>query len=136
MHDCVIIGGGPGGLSAALMLGRARRLTIVLDAGEPRNAASHALHGFVTRDGIGPAEFLDLARRELERYETVSLRSACAEAVEIIDGGFRVQVAGGPAMEARTLVLATGVRDKLPDIDGLKRHQRASLSLLRWMGAP
>lgn len=120
MHDCVIIGGGPGGLSAALMLGRARRLTLVLDEGRPRNAASHALHGFLTRDGISPAEFLDHARRELELYETVTFRSACADTVETIDGGFRVQVAGGPAVEARTLVLATGVRDKLPDIAGLQ----------------
>lgn len=120
MHDCVIIGGGPGGLGAALMLGRARRLTLVLDTGQPRNAASHGLHGFLTRDGISPAEFLELARGELERYETVTLRNACAEAVEPIDGGFRVQVAGGPAVEARTLVLATGVVDKLPDIAGLE----------------
>ncbi len=119
MHDCVIIGGGPGGLSAALMLGRARRLTLVLDAGEPRNAASHAVHGFLTRDGFSPAELLEVARRELDPYETVTLRSARAEAVEKINGGFRVQVGGGPSVEARTLVLATGVVDKLPDIPGL-----------------
>lgn len=119
MHDTVIIGGGPGGLSAALMLGRARRLVLVLDAGEPRNAASHGVHGFLTRDGIRPAEFLELARSELEQYETVSLRNARAEAVDRIEGGFRVRIAGGPAVEARTLVLATGVVDDLPELPGL-----------------
>jgi thioredoxin reductase len=119
MYDCVIVGGGPAGLSAALMLGRARRTTLVLDAGEPRNAASRALHGFLTRDGISPAAFAALARSELERYDTVALRSARVDAVEPIADGFRVQLAGGPAAEARTLVLATGVVDGLPALPGL-----------------
>lgn len=119
MYDCVIVGGGPAGLSAALMLGRARRRTLVLDAGEPRNAASHALHGFLTRDGSSPAEFLAIARRELERYETVTLRNARVEAAAPIADGFRVQLAGGPAVEAHTLVLATGVVDDLPALPGL-----------------
>ena len=120
MYDCVIVGGGPAGLSAALMLGRARRNTLVLDAGAPRNAASHALHGFLTRDGISPAEFLAVARRELERYETVTLRNARVESVDPIEGGFRVQLTGGPAIEAQTVVLATGVVDDLPALPGLE----------------
>lgn len=119
MYDCVIVGGGPAGLSAALMLGRARRMTLLLDAGEPRNGASHALHGYLTRDGIDPAEFLVLARSELERYDTVTLRSARVDSIEPMADGFKVQLDGGPAAEARTLVLATGVVDNLPVLPGL-----------------
>ncbi|HEU4516435.1 MAG TPA: FAD-dependent oxidoreductase, partial [Steroidobacteraceae bacterium] len=65
--DVVIVGAGPAGLSAALMLGRCRRSVLVVDHGRNRNAASHALHGFLTRDGTPPAEFLRLAREELAR---------------------------------------------------------------------
>ena len=74
--DVIIIGGGPAGLSAALVLGRCRRRTIVFDAGHPRNEASHALHGYLTRDGISPAEFLRIGREQLAPYDTIELRPA------------------------------------------------------------
>ena len=80
--DVIVVGGGPAGLSAALVLGRCRRRTIVFDAGHPRNEASHALHGFLTRDGISPAEFLKLGREQLARYDTVSVPSAKVTAAE------------------------------------------------------
>ncbi len=71
--DTVIVGGGPAGLSAALVLGRCCRRVLVCDDGQPRNRASKALHGFLTRDGIAPSEFLQLARQQLQRYENVQL---------------------------------------------------------------
>lgn len=122
--DVIIVGAGPAGLSAALVLGRCRRRVLVCDAGQPRNAASHGLHLFLTRDGIQPAEFLKIARDQLRPYETVQLRQAkVADAVRIAKGFEIVVEAGeGVAKEhftARKLLLATGVVDTLPEIDGL-----------------
>ena len=119
--DVIIVGAGPAGLSAALMLGRCRRSVIVFDSGKPRNADSRALHGFITRDGIPPAEFLQLARRELAQYETVQLRNEFVQAAECrADGRFAVDVAGGQRVTSRKLLLATGVCDNLPDIPGFR----------------
>ena len=70
----IIVGAGPAGLSAALMLGRCRRSVLICDTGRPRNAASQAMHGYLSRDGVPPLEFLATGRRELERYETLLLR--------------------------------------------------------------
>lgn len=118
-YDCIVVGAGPAGLSAALMLGRCLRSVLVCDAGEPRNARSAELHNFLTRDGIRPSEFLRLAREELGRYSTVELRPA-----EVIDAkhtseGFTVVCVDGTQVYSRKLLLATGVVDELPDIEGL-----------------
>jgi thioredoxin reductase len=118
-YDCIIVGAGPAGLSAALMLGRCRRTVLVCDIGNPRNARSSGLHNYLTRDGITPAEFLKLARQDVERYSSVELRS-----VEVVDAtgsadGFRVVCADGRQLSARKLLLATGVVDELPDVEGL-----------------
>ena len=96
--DCLIIGAGPAGLSAALVLGRCRRRVLVCDAGRPRNAPSHGLHAFLTRDGVPPAELLRIAREQLRPYDTVAVRD-----VEVTDARC---VAGG-AFEA---VLADATR--------------------------
>jgi thioredoxin reductase len=119
MLDVVIVGAGPAGLSAALMLGRCRRSVLVCDTGRPRNAASQALHGYLTRDGMHPAEFLAAARRELEPYETVKLRqTAVVDAVCRDDRRFDVTLASGECVRSRKLLLATGVIDNLPPIPG------------------
>jgi thioredoxin reductase len=120
MYDCIVVGGGPAGLSAALMLGRCRRRVLVCDTGEPRNRWSLAVHGFLTRDGTSPATLLHTARQELQRYDTVELRSArVLDAVR--DGrGFLVTCADGSAIRSRKLLLATGVVDDVPDIPGLE----------------
>jgi thioredoxin reductase len=119
MLDVIIVGGGPAGLSAALVLGRAGRNTLVLDAGEPRNAASRASHTFLTRDGIPPSELLDLARAELERYPSVEVRLTEALSASVEPIGFEVTLPNGGAEHCRKLLLATGVVDELPPIEGL-----------------
>jgi thioredoxin reductase len=121
MIDVIIVGGGPAGLSAALMLGRCRRSVVVFDTNQPRNAATQAVHGFLTRDGIPPREFLRMAREELRQYETVSIRDAEVVAAECQpEACFSVSLAGGERVRSRKLLLATGVEDKLPQIDGFR----------------
>ena len=117
-RDVVIVGAGPAGLSAALMLGRCRRSVLVVDNGKNRNAASHALHGFLTRDGTPPSEFLRLAREELAQYETVELRSGEVVAAECQSNAFCITLASGEEVHSRKLLLATGVVDNLPEIPG------------------
>jgi thioredoxin reductase len=122
VKDVVIIGAGPAGLSAALMLGRCRRSVVVFDTGKPRNAASHALHGYLTRDGIEPSEFLRLSRQELATYRTISLRDEEVTAAACRPGeGFVVTLASGETVASRKLLLATGVVDNLPDIPGFRQ---------------
>jgi thioredoxin reductase len=118
--DVVIVGAGPAGLSAALILGRCRRAVLICDTGHPRNAASRALHGYLTRDGVPPSELLALGRRELEQYDTVELRDVGAsDAVCTEDGRFKVTFDDGAVVFSRKLLIATGVCDNLPEIDGI-----------------
>ena len=91
MYDVVIVGAGPAGLSAALILGRCRRSVLICDTGRPRNACSLALHGYLTRDGISPREVRAIGRRELEQYDTVRLRDVGAKDAQCgPDGRFTV----------------------------------------------
>ncbi len=118
MFDVVVVGGGPAGLSAALMLGRCRRRVLVCDAGQPRNAKSHSLHGYLTRDGTAPAELNALGRAELATYG-VQLRNGVVSGVERDGELFRVAMADGHVEQARFVLIATGVVDELPAIPGL-----------------
>ena len=121
MVDVIIVGAGPAGLSAALMLGRCRRSVIVFDTGQPRNAASQALHGYLTRDGIHPCELLRIGREELAKYDTVSIRDAEVVSAECqTDARFGVTLASGERVTSRKLLLATGVVDNLPGIEGFR----------------
>jgi thioredoxin reductase len=120
MYDVIIIGAGPAGLSAALMLGRCRRRVLVCDTGRPRNAASHAMHGFLSRDGMPPREFLRIARDQLRQYDTVELRDIEVTAAECRDSRFHVTLADGSSLDTRKLLIATGVVDNLPEIPGFR----------------
>ncbi len=119
MFDVIIVGAGPAGLSAALILGRCRRSVLVCDAGLPRNAASRALHGYLTRDGIEPADLLRIGREQLRTYTSVHLRSDKVTEARRAGNGFEITV-DDEVVSSRKLLLATGVVDHLPEIEGLK----------------
>jgi thioredoxin reductase len=122
-YEVIVIGGGAAGLSAALVLGRARRRTLVVDAGEPRNAPAAHMQGYLSRDGMPPAEFLAAGRAEIARYGVELVRDRAVDATR--DGDFAVRLAGGAPLgggrtvRARRLVVATGLKDELPPVEGL-----------------
>jgi thioredoxin reductase len=119
-YDIIIIGGGPAGLSAALIAGRARLNALMIDGGTPRNAAAPALHSFVSRDGILPEDFRRICHEELARYATVSRCEAKVVSVTGHDGAFDVLLEDGAAVHGAKIVLALGLIDTLPDIAGLR----------------
>ncbi len=118
-HDVVVIGGGASGLSAALVLSRARRTVVVTDAGEPRNAPATHMHGYLSRDGLPPRDLLARGREEIERYGGQVVDVAVAGILQNADPGFTVLLATGAPLHARRLLIATGLRDELPNIPGL-----------------
>ncbi len=113
--DVIIVGGGPAGLSAALVLGRCRRSVLVIDAGHPRNFASRSAHNFLTRDGIPPHQLLRIGRDEIASYG-VEFRQGVVAHAACLSPGFRVELLSGSAATCRKILLATGVTDTLPDI--------------------
>ena len=118
-YDAIVVGGGPAGLSAALMLGRCRRRVLVCDSGQYRNAASHAVHGFLSRDCIPPSELLEIARQQLDRYG-VQLRHVTVREIKRRRANFVVGLQTGEKIETRKVLLATGVVDRLPDIGNVR----------------
>src|SRR4051794_15527495 len=128
LYDVLIVGGGPAGLSAALLLGRCRRRVLVLDSDRPRNAAARAMHGYLSRDGIPPRELLRLGRAEVGRYG-VEVLDAEADSARVLSPGedpdprasFEVVTEDGRRFRSRKLLIATGVRDILPAIEGAEK---------------
>ncbi|MFG1795195.1 NAD(P)/FAD-dependent oxidoreductase [Nocardia sp. NPDC049149] len=118
-YDVVIIGGGAAGLSGALMLARARRSVVVLDAGEPRNAPASGVHGLFALDGIPPSELLERGRVQLREYSGDVVHGRVDAATRVADG-FVVTTTDGRAFRARRLLVTTGLVDELPDIPGLR----------------
>jgi thioredoxin reductase len=117
-YDVIVVGGGAAGLSAALVLGRARRRVAVVDSGRPRNAPAAQMHGFLSRDGMSPADLLALGRDEVTRYGV----ELVDDEVIAIDLGFGARLASGALLRGRRILVATGGRDELPDIPGARER--------------
>lgn len=119
-REVLVIGGGPAGLSAALVLARARRDVTVVDAGEPRNATAEHMQGFLTRDGMPPAALLETGRTEVRGYGGEIVSGRVEHAAGDAADGFVLTLADGTALRGRRLLVTTGVTDVLPDIPGLQ----------------
>ncbi|WP_309065886.1 NAD(P)/FAD-dependent oxidoreductase [Microbacterium sp.] len=124
--DSIVVGGGSAGLSAALMLGRARRRVLVVDAGSPRNRFAAHMHAVLGNDGTPPSALLAKGRAELAEYDVAFVDDAVAR-VQDADAGLLVTLAGGRVESARSLIVATGITDVLPDIPGLAERWGASV---------
>ena len=116
--DVIVAGGGPAGLSAALMLGRSRRRVLVIDEGSPRNRNASHMHGVLGQEGVPPGELLATGRAEAADYG-VEFGAGALAGVERLPGGLRITTVDGVARDARALVVATGLSDDLPDVPGL-----------------
>ena len=118
--DVIIAGAGPAGLSAALVLGRARRSVLICDTGTPRSWASKHMHAYLSRDGMPPAAFLARGREEIERYPGVRYRAIeVSRALRNETGGFDVTLGTRASVRCRKLLIATGVFDLIPRIPGI-----------------
>jgi thioredoxin reductase len=125
--DVVVIGGGAAGLNGGLMLARSRRSVVVVDSGDPRNAPAEAMHGFIVLDGTPPAEILERGREQVRHYggKVVFGEVTSAEPAEASDDGdlrFTVTLSDDRTITARRVLVATGLRDVLPDVPGLAEH--------------
>lgn len=117
--DVLIVGGGPAGLSAALILARCLRKVLLCDDEQQRNRASHAIHGLLGSEGRSPVTFLQDARNELIRYEPVSIKATRIISIEPAEDGFRFAAADGTNGATTKVLLATGIVDELPDLAGI-----------------
>jgi thioredoxin reductase len=120
-YDVVVIGGGAAGLSAAIVLSRARRHVLVVDGGRPRNAPAAHMHGFLSQDGMPPSELLAVGRDEVRSYDGEITEGHVAEVSRQGDG-FVVTLQSGRTASTRRLLVATGLRDELPNIGGLRER--------------
>jgi thioredoxin reductase len=117
-HDVAIIGGGPAGLSAALVLGRARRRVVVIDGGAPRNSVATHMHGFISRDGMPPSDLLAKARTEVQGYGV----TLTEDTVVAASSGFTLELSDGRNINAPHVLLTTGAVDQLPDVEGARER--------------
>src|SRR2546423_6562453 len=118
--DCIIIGGGPAGLNAAMVLGRCLRKVLLFDTGLQRNRFSHGLHNYLTRDGILPVEFIRISRKELNKYSVQFIDKKIMKGHKNKNGFFEVCDEDGTAYYSRKLLVATGLMDNLPEIEGIR----------------
>jgi thioredoxin reductase len=127
LFDCAIIGGGPAGLNGALVLGRARRNTILFDNDSPRNAVTHESHGFITRDGVKPKEFREIAHKDIEKYPSVIYENKKITSVIKNDGLFNLTTSNNEIYQSKTIIIATGLKDNLPNIENISEYYGKSL---------
>jgi thioredoxin reductase len=125
-HDAVVVGAGPAGLAAATWLARYRRDVVVVDAGEQRAREVEWSHGYLARDPQRPAELFATAREQLSRYPTVTIVDGTVVAARRAGDGFRLDLADGREVATLRVVLATGVTDAFPELDGFAEHYGAS----------
>ncbi|GAB2527867.1 NAD(P)/FAD-dependent oxidoreductase [Rufibacter soli] len=126
MYDVLIVGGGPAGLSAAMLLGRCMRKVALFDTGQYRNSYSHAMNGFISRDGTPPQEFLELARKDLEKYEVEFKQKRI---VQITKEGelFKACDQDNQVYISRKVLLATGLCDRWPKLEGAEPFYGTSI---------
>ena len=127
LFDCAIIGGGPAGLNSALVLGRARRNVILFDNNKPRNAVTQESHGFITRDGIKPTEFRQIAHKEISKYPSVEYKNIEVFSVTKNKITFELVTSMGEKCQSKTIIISTGLRDILPSIDNISEFFGKSL---------
>ncbi|NOV02192.1 NAD(P)/FAD-dependent oxidoreductase [Paenibacillus planticolens] len=118
--DVAIIGGGPAGLNAALVLGRARKRVVVIDEGRPRNRVTRESHGFLTRDGISPGEFRRIAKEQIQAYPSVHFVEETAHTISGEDGNFQITTGQGSTFRTKKLLFAVGMKDVPLEINGLQ----------------
>ena len=127
MKDCTIIGGGPAGLNAALVLGRARRNVVLVDSNDARNKVTREAHGFITRDGIKPSEFRELAHQDLKKYHTIETVEDRVIDIQKEKDGFTIKTETGQEWQSRKVILATGVTEKFPNVPNLRNYYGKSV---------
>lgn len=120
LYDCIIIGGGPAGLNAAVVLGRCRRKVLVFDTAQYRNKQSHGMHNYLTRDDILPSDFISICQKELEKYSVQLLHKKIISASKNEEGNFVAKDDEGRSYHSKKLLVATGLTDTIPPIPGFK----------------
>lgn len=126
MYDVIIIGGGPAGTSAAMLLGRCMRKVLLFDSGKGRNRWSDSMNGFISRDGTNPVEFVQMARRELGKYQ-IEVKNKLITNVRRTENYFEVEDQDKQCYVSRKVLLATGVKDRIPEIPGIEEKYGKSV---------
>ncbi|MCV9385106.1 NAD(P)/FAD-dependent oxidoreductase [Reichenbachiella ulvae] len=120
IYDTIIIGGSYAGLSAAMALGRSLRQVLIIDSGQPCNAQTPHSHNFITQDGVAPGIIAGKARAQVLAYDSISFYEGLALNGRQLDGGFEIETDKGERFKTKKLLFASGIRDLMPDIPGIK----------------